>query len=51
MRAAHVVHSLLLERVPHAEGLIVPQANHMLPIMNPNAVAAGLAGFIRRHHL
>ena len=51
IRAAHDVHALLLERIPHAEELIVPQTNHMLPIMNPNAVAAGLAGFIRRHHL
>jgi 3-oxoadipate enol-lactonase len=51
MPAAHEVHELLTRLVPHAEGLAIPQTNHLLPIMSPHAVAAGLAGFLGRQRL
>ncbi len=49
--ACHEVHSLVKQWMPHAEELVVPQANHALPYMNPRAVADGLARFLDRHHL
>jgi pimeloyl-ACP methyl ester carboxylesterase len=45
------IHSLVKQWMPHAEELVVPDANHALPYMNPRAVAAGLAQFLDRHPL
>ena len=36
---------------PQAEPLVVPNANHMLPFMNPHAVSDGMAAFIAHHPL
>ena len=47
----HEIHSVLQQWIPHAEELVVPQANHALEYMNPRAVADGLARFLDRHHL
>lgn len=44
-------HSLVLQWIPHAEKLAVPQANHGLQYMNPGGVATGLADFLSRHPL
>jgi len=43
------VHDLIKQRVPQAEGVVVPNATHALPLMEPGAVADGLAGFFARH--
>ena len=45
------VRSLLQQWMPHAEELVVPQANHALQFMNPKAVADGLARFLEQHPL
>jgi pimeloyl-ACP methyl ester carboxylesterase len=44
-------HELLKHWLPHAEELVVPQATHGLQLMNPRAVAEGLARFFTRHPL
>jgi pimeloyl-ACP methyl ester carboxylesterase len=44
-------HALLKQWMPHAEELVVPQATHALQLMNPDAVADGLAHFFARHKL
>ena len=45
------VHALVTKWFPQAESLIVPNANHLLPMMNPEAVSDGMAAFIERHAL
>jgi pimeloyl-ACP methyl ester carboxylesterase len=42
-------HQLVKQWIPQAEELVVPQATHGLQIMNPHAVADGLARFFARH--
>jgi 3-oxoadipate enol-lactonase len=42
-------HNRLRQLVPHAEELIVPNATHALPIMNPRALAEGMAHFLAEH--
>ena len=42
-------HDLIKQWLPQAEELVVPQATHALPYMNPSAVADGLAGFLAKN--
>ncbi len=44
-------HALLKQWLPQAEELVVPHATHALQLMNPGAVADGLARFFARHSL
>ena len=44
-------HTLLKQWMPHVEELVVPHATHALQLMNPSAVAEGLARFFARHTL
>jgi uncharacterized protein (TIGR02118 family) len=37
--------------LPHAESLVVPDATHGLPFMNPGGLAEGLTAFFGRHPL
>jgi pimeloyl-ACP methyl ester carboxylesterase len=43
------VQSLLRRWIPQTEELVVPQARHALQLMNPKAVAEGMASFLERH--
>jgi len=43
------IHQMLLTWFPQVETLIVPAATHTLQMMNPIAVADGLAHFFKRH--
>jgi len=43
--------TLLKQWTPYAEELLVPHATHALQLMNPRAVADGLARFFARHKL
>jgi uncharacterized protein (TIGR02118 family) len=43
--------AMLREWLPHAEALIVPEATHGLPFMNPCELAEGLTAFFARHPL
>ncbi len=45
------VHALVKKWFPQTESLVVPNANHLLPMMNPDAVSDGMADFIARHAL
>ena len=45
------VHALVTKWFPHAESLVVPNANHLLPMMNPVAVSDGMTAFIAGHAL
>jgi pimeloyl-ACP methyl ester carboxylesterase len=47
----HEIHSLLKQRIRGLEELAVPQTTHALQVVNPGAVAGGLAGFFERHPL
>lgn len=42
-------HEALLQGLPQAETLVVPNATHLLQIQNPRSVAEGLATFFARH--
>jgi len=42
-------HDLIRQWLPQAEELVVPQATHALPYMNPSAVADGLARFLAKN--
>jgi pimeloyl-ACP methyl ester carboxylesterase len=42
-------HELLLAWLPKAEGLVVPDATHLLHVEHPRAVAEALAAFFARH--
>jgi pimeloyl-ACP methyl ester carboxylesterase len=42
-------HEALLAWLPEGEGLVVPEATHLLQLANPGAVAVGLAAFLARH--
>lgn len=44
-------HELLSEWLPHAEAFVLPNATHLLQVMNPRDVAAALADFLARHPL
>ncbi len=39
-------HELLLEWLPQAEGFVLPDATHLLQIMNPSGMAAALVRFL-----
>jgi pimeloyl-ACP methyl ester carboxylesterase len=45
------IHVLLKQWIPHAEELVIPRATHALQLINPRAVADGVARFLDRHHL
>lgn len=45
------VHEVLLEWLPQAEELVLPNATHLLQMVNPRDLAEGLAGFFIRHQL
>jgi 3-oxoadipate enol-lactonase len=45
----HEGHQRLLEWLPRVEGLVVPGANHLLPLQQPQRLAESLAGFFARH--
>ena len=47
--AYHEGHQRLLEWLPRAEGLVVPGANHLLPVQQPQRLAETLAGHFARH--
>jgi len=47
--AYHEGHQWLLEWLPRVEGLVVPGANHLLPLQQPQRLAKSLAGFFARH--
>lgn len=42
-------HELLLAWLPRAEGLVLPDATHLLHVEHPRAVAEALAAFFARH--
>lgn len=44
-------HTLLRQWISHSEELIVPEANHGLPYVNPGDLANGLARFFAAHKL
>jgi len=44
-------HTLLRQWIAHSEELIVPEANHGLPYVNPSDLAKGLARFFAAHKL
>ncbi len=44
-------HRLLLEWLPHADGLILPGTTHFPHLEDPRGVAAALAAFWARHRL
>jgi len=44
-------HDLLQQWLPHTEELVIPQVTHGLQMMNPRAVAEGLARFFAKHPL
>ena len=45
------VHKVVLEWLPQAEELVLPNATHLLQMMNPRDMAAGLVDFFIRHQL
>jgi pimeloyl-ACP methyl ester carboxylesterase len=47
----HEGHQRLLEWLPRVEGLVVPGANHLLPLQQPQRLAESLADFFARHPL
>jgi pimeloyl-ACP methyl ester carboxylesterase len=44
-------HEMVLSWLPRAEGLILVDATHLLPIQQPRSLAAALAAFFARHPL
>jgi pimeloyl-ACP methyl ester carboxylesterase len=42
-------HEVVCSLFPQAETLVAPVPSHLLPIMNPSAVADGLSDFLARH--
>ncbi len=42
-------HQRLLDWVPHVEPFVLPDATHLLQVMNPHGMAAGLAAFFSRN--
>ena len=44
-------HELLLAWLPRAEGLVLPDATHLLHVQHPRSVAEALAAFFARHPL
>ena len=40
---------MLLAWLPKAEGLVLPDATHLLHVEHPRAVAEALAAFFARH--
>ena len=47
----HEAHGMVLKWLPKAEDLVLPNVTHLLPMMNPQDLAAGLANFFIRHQL
>ncbi len=45
------IHELLLAWLPQTETFVLPNATHLLQIMNPRGVAEALASFFARHPL
>jgi 3-oxoadipate enol-lactonase len=45
----HEGHQRLLEWLPRVEGQVVPGANHLLPLQQPQHLAETLASFFARH--
>ena len=45
------MHDVLLAWLPQAEGVVIPDATHLLQIQNPRGAAEGLAGFLAHHPL
>jgi pimeloyl-ACP methyl ester carboxylesterase len=45
------VHRLLLDWLPHAEGVVLPNATHLLQLEDPRGTAAALAAVWERHSL
>jgi pimeloyl-ACP methyl ester carboxylesterase len=43
------VRSLVLEWLPHAEDVVIPGADHGMPLSHPREVAEAIAGFLERH--
>jgi 3-oxoadipate enol-lactonase len=44
-------HEMLLAWLPRAEGLVLPDATHLLHVEHPRAAAEALAAFFARHPL
>ena len=44
-------HELLLEWLPQTDTFVLPNATHLLQIMNPRGMAEALAGFFAKHPL
>jgi pimeloyl-ACP methyl ester carboxylesterase len=44
-------HRLLLEWLPHAEGLVLPGTAHLMQLQDPHGMAEALVGFWARHSL
>jgi pimeloyl-ACP methyl ester carboxylesterase len=42
-------HEMLLALLPRGEGLVLPDATHLLHVQYPRAVAEALAAFFARH--
>jgi len=47
----HEGHHWLRERLPLVEGMVVPEANHLLPLQQPEHLAEILAAFFAQHPL
>lgn len=45
------VHTLVTKWFRQVESFVVPNANHLLPMMNPEAVSDGMTAFLARHEL
>jgi len=43
------VHRWLLAHLPRSEGVVVPDAMHLLPLERPRATAEAIATFVARH--
>jgi pimeloyl-ACP methyl ester carboxylesterase len=43
------VHRWLLAHLPRSEGIVVPDAMHLLPLERPRATAEAIASFVARH--
>jgi len=50
-RVFQQIHELILSWIPRTETLILPNATHMLHMMNPNGMAEDLEHFFSRHPL
>jgi pimeloyl-ACP methyl ester carboxylesterase len=46
---AQKVHGIFLQWVPHAETLVLPHADHALPLMDPPGIAQALTTWLAKH--